>query len=906
MEIDREQWPVLSRLLDEALELPAETRDSWLASLPEAHAPLKDTLRELLKHHSAAQTYDFLGTMLKVAANDDPDNPPVKPTLPRGTRVGAYVIEEEIGRGGMGAVWRARRADGVLKRPVALKLPHAGLYGQDLIERFARERDILAALAHPNIARLYDAGFDDTGQPFLALEYVDGQPLTRYCDERRLNVLSRLKLFQQVLRAVQYAHAHLVVHRDIKPSNVLVGPNGRAMLLDFGIAKLVAVDASAGAQVDDAPHPTQFAVAMTPDYASPEQIKGESVTTAADIYSLGVLLFEVLTGRRPYRLTRDSRGELEDAILKTEAPRPSQSIRDEASPLVRATTAKALARTLRGDLDTIVLKALKKEPGERYATADAFLQDIERHMHGQPVLARADGRWYRFRKFVARHRLAVATGSLALALIVATAAVALNEARKANAERDRALALSSRNEAVSDFLDRLITEAGGAGKPVTVSDMLARSEALANSEYRDEPEQRAAVLGMLGIYYHTTGEDVRAEPLLSKALDAVRSSPDGDLRRKLTCDHAMAAAALGKVAESTRALNAVIGDPDISTLQSAQCLQYLAFMAQDANDDAAALKYGNLALARLREVKHSRALEAMFLGSVGYAEHLNGRNDAAERFYAQSIAEFTRGGRERNADAISVRNNWAIVSDGAGAPRRSLELYEQTLAIVAQNDSGAPPPAYLLGNRAHALESLGRYREATAVYQQCLVQAASANSQAFCLLGLESVAQQTGDLTAAADYLGKAATQIPAAVPPTHPAALTLRLARARLDIARRDFKEVRSGLEFVLANSKSGSATGQALLARSELNLAENKLAEAESDARQALSIVQTAQGGIPYSNRTGAAWLMLGKVLAKEGKTSEGRAALEAAILNLSNTVDADHPLLQQARQLTPALRP
>jgi serine/threonine-protein kinase len=899
MEIDRELWPVLSRLLDEALELPADARDTWLESLPAIHAALKPTLRELLNHHSAAETRDFLGTMFKVAANDDPHASAPIPSLAQGTTVGPYVIEEEIGRGGMGAVWRARRGDGVIKRPVALKLPHAGPHGQDLIERFARERDILAALAHPHIARLYDAGIDAKGQPFLALEYVPGQPITRYCDERRLDVPQRLRMFQQVLRAVQYAHVHLVVHRDIKPSNVIVGTDRRAMLLDFGIAKLVEGDASG----EDAAARTQFAAAMTPDYASPEQIRGESVTTASDVYSLGVLLFEILTGRRPYKLKRDSRGALEDAILQMESPRPSQSVRDEAAALARSTTIKALARTLRGDLETIVLKALKKDPADRYATVDAFLQDIERYLHGHPVLARPDSRWYRVRKLVARHKLSAVTSAVALILIIATAAIALVEARRAEEQRDRALALASRNEAVSEFLNQLITEAGGAGKPVAVSDMLARAEALVNAEYRDQPEHRAAVLAMLGIYYHTTGEDVRAEPLLRQALEAVRTSPDGDLRRKLMCDHAMSQAPLGKVPESLRTLQAVVADPDTSPLVSAQCLEYLAFMAQDANDAAAALKYGNLALQRLREVPHSRALEAMFLSSVGYAEHLSGRNDAADRLFAQSLAEFARAGRDRNADAISVRNNAAVVSDGAGNPRRSLQLYEQTLAIVAQNDPGAQPPPYLVGNHAHALETLGRFGEATKVYQQCVAQtdqAGNMNSRAFCLLGLESVAQQTGDLAAAERYLAQANEIIPKTMPPAHPASLALRVARARIDIARHQFRTARADLDFVLANGKSGSAMSFASLARAELNLAENDVAAAESDARRALSIVQAAQGGIPYSNRTGAAWLMLGKVLAQKGEASAARAAFRAAIQNLSNTVDADHPLLQEAQRL------
>ena len=883
VQIDPDQWPVLSKLLDEALELSPEARESWLDALPETHAALKATLQQLLVE----------GT----SANSDGASP--SPTLVAGTAVGPYIIEEEIGRGGMGAVWRARRSDGVIKRPVALKLPHAGLYGPDLIDRFVRERDILAELTHPNIARLYDAGFGSGGQPFLALEYVPGQPLTRYCDEQRLDVAQRLKLFQQVLGAVQYAHTHLVVHRDIKPSNVIVGPDGQAMLLDFGIAKLRGGDAA-----DEAKR-TQFEPALTPDYASPEQIAEQPVTTTSDVYSLGVLLFELLTGQRPYRLTRNSRGELEEAILHTEPPRPSQAIRKEVAAAARATTAKSLSNALRGDLDTIILKALKKNPADRYPTADAFSQDIERYLRGEPVAARPDGGWYRARKFIARHRLPVAASAVALIAIVATAAVALFEAHNAAAERDRALALSSRNEAVTEFLNTLITEAAGADRPVTVSDMLARSEALVSVEYQDDPEHRAAVLGMLGIYYHTIADDMGAEALLQRALDAVRTSSDGDLRRKLTCDHAIAVAGLGKLDDAKRALNAVIADPATATRQSADCLEYLAYMAQDANDAADALKYANLALERLREDKHPpAATEAAFLGSVGYAEHLNGRNDSAEKFYQQAVAEFVRAGRDHGADAISVRNNWAIVSDGAGTPRRSLELYDQTLKLVAETDPGAAPAPYLVANRAHALDSLGRFGEARSAFTQCLSQVEKRESlgfHSFCLLGLATVSRELGDLPTAGDYLDKTAALLgAAAVPPAHPAVITLHGERGRLEMAKGSLAEARTELETALTHAKSASATSATLITRAELNLREGKLPAAEADVRRVLSIVQAAQGGIPYSNRTGLAWLMLGRVLAKEGDASHAREAFAAAVSNLSNTVDADHPMLMQARLL------
>jgi serine/threonine protein kinase len=431
MPIDPQHWPMLSRLLDEALELPPEAREGWLDSLPPEQTPYKEDLRGLLRHSAGIEMSELLDIVpdLKQAVEDvraAVQTPPLRP----GSVVGPYVIEREIGSGGMGAVWLARRGDGLIKRPVALKLPHPGALARQLAERFARERDILADLAHPNIARLYDAGFSHDGQPFLALEYVAGAPLIEYCDQHRLGLRQRLRLFQQVLQAVQYAHGTLVIHRDLKPSNVIVGKEGRAMLLDFGIARLIAVDPREDCGRGHAP-----AAALTPDYASPEQIAGQSVTTASDIYSLGVLLFELLTGERPHNLTRVKRPELAQVILTLEPRRPSESVRSEGAAGARDRTAKSLAAALSGDLDAIILKALQKSPGERYPTADAFREDIERYLKGEPIAALCAGgcRWYRARKFMARHKASALGAAVALLALIATAAVALYEAHAAAA-----------------------------------------------------------------------------------------------------------------------------------------------------------------------------------------------------------------------------------------------------------------------------------------------------------------------------------------------------------------------------------------------------------------------------------------------------------------------------------------
>ena len=863
VQVEPQHLPILSRLMDEALALPPEARDRWLEALPSADRALKPMLGVLLRRHAVAATRDFDGVLprLPVAEAVASASAAARRIAP-GALVGPYVIEEEIGRGGMGTVWRARRSDGVIKRSVALKLPHAGHYGRELFERFASERDILGKLSHPNIARLYDAGFDSAGQPFLALEHVVGVPLTRYCDQHRMDLSQRLRLFQQVLHAVQYAHGHLVIHRDLKPSNVIVGADGRAMLLDFGIAKLVESEPA-----DAQPAPATRGM-LTPAYASPEQVDGRQVTTASDVYSLGVLLFELLTGSPAYR--RELRA----------------------------------AHSLRPDLDAIIVKATQADPAQRYATADAFSQDVEHYLNGQPVAAYPESGWYRARKFLARNKLPVAAVGLALAVLFATAAVALFEARTVAAERDRALALSSRSEAVAEFLDILITEAAAADRPVTVSDMLARSEGLVKSEYGDSPEHRAAVLDLLGMYYQTNGNDVRAEPLLRAALQAVQTSSDGDLRRKITCDHAGSVASLGKTLEAGLALRTVAADPQASPRQAAECLEYLSFIAQSANDAADALTFAKQALQRLSQSLHPPpTLEGVFLGSIAYAEHLSGRNDVATQVFERALARFERVGRERGPEAITVRNNFAVVQASAGNPKRALELIDRTLELAVQNDPGAPLPPYLLANRARALDEMGRFAAARMTFAQCIGEngkTPTPRPQTNCLLGLAAVEHELGDLSAAKGYVDSAAEIVGDSAVDGSPERVALQTMRGRIALTERRFGEARSNLDAVIAAGKRRSQVGVALLGRAELNLLEGKLAAAEADARNALRLAQSAQGGIQYSRATGLAWLMLGRVLARQSDPGRAHSALQAAVEHLSNTVDDDHPLLESARQL------
>jgi serine/threonine protein kinase len=405
----------LSLLLDEALTLDGAARRRWLESLAPEHQDLAPALWSvLLRDVNQTSGGDPLSTLPKLGSAEVASNVTASGLQP-GARVGPYELIRLLGAGGMAEVWLARRADGAFKRDVALKLPMLNRMRKDLEQRFVRERDILASLEHANIARLYDAGVDPEGLPYLSMEYVQGQPLTVWCDRKRIGIPERLALFLQVLDAVQYAHEKHVIHRDLKPSNILVTDSGQVRLLDFGVAKLLETE-----ETDETQLTRVYGRALTPDYASPELLRGEPVDARGDIYSLGVLLYAFLTGALPYRLNTGAwLGMLEQAIAAVEVKRPSTQVEQGASA-TRAMTPEQLTQKLRGDLDAITLKALTKGPKERYQSAQEFAEDLKRHLTSKPITAQPPRLDYRLGKFVRRHRTGLGVAVTFTAVMVAT------------------------------------------------------------------------------------------------------------------------------------------------------------------------------------------------------------------------------------------------------------------------------------------------------------------------------------------------------------------------------------------------------------------------------------------------------------------------------------------------------
>jgi len=431
-----ERWQRVKQLFDEALGLEPAKRSSFLDLACDGDAQLRLEIDSLLDSHNRAGT-----NFLNAPAEFDSVTLPSLPTH-RGRRIGVYEILEQIGFGGMGEVYRAVRADGQYKKEVAVKLVRGGYDTASVLERFRNERQILASLDHPNIARLLDGGTTTDGVPYLVMELIEGNPIDQYCDEHELSVTERLRLFRQVCMAVHYAHQHLVIHRDLKPSNVLVTKAREPKLLDFGIAKIVT-------PINEA-ETTLMTRAMTPEYASPEQIRGEPITTASDVYSLGVVLYRLLTGRSPYHGDTRSPHKLAQAVCDTEPGRPSTVVGKTAvsagEPQIDLRyiggssegSVDKLRRRLAGDLDDITMMALRKEATRRYASAEQFAEDIRRHLEGLPVIA-ARGSWsYRAEKFVKRHKLGISAAALFALAVIGGVAATVREARIAQANARRA------------------------------------------------------------------------------------------------------------------------------------------------------------------------------------------------------------------------------------------------------------------------------------------------------------------------------------------------------------------------------------------------------------------------------------------------------------------------------------
>jgi serine/threonine-protein kinase len=614
-----------------------------------------------------------------------------------GQRIGPYLIKRELGHGGMSAVYLAVRADDQYQKRVAIKLIKRGMDTEDILRRFRNERQILAGLDHPNIAKLLDGGTTEDGLPYFVIEYIEGVPINEYGDSHKLSTVERLKLFRTVCSAVHYAHQNLVVHRDLKPGNILVTSDGAPKLLDFGIAKLLNPELSP--QTID---PTAIGLRlMTPAYASPEQIQGKTITTASDVYSLGVLLYELLTGHRPYRVENWQPQEIERIICETEPERPSTAIsrveevlasdgktRIKLTPELVSRTRdgqpEKLRRRLSGDLDTIVLMAMRKEPPRRYASVEQLSEDIRRHLIGLPVIARKGTFSYRAGKFVRRHRVVVAF----LVLIVGFAITMTVQSARIARERDRAASERDKAERVNAFLQEMLASVDPRkkGREITVAAVLDEAARRVETELIDQPEIEASVRTTIGTTYQSLGLYDAAETHLRRAL-AIRQKLFGE-------EHP-------HVAESMHNLGLLL--TDMSKYQKAEPLL----------DEALVMRR------KLRGPEHPDIAQS--LNSLGVLLRTKSEYQEAEDRFREALVMRRKLLGPEHLDVAQSLNNLASVLWAQGKLKEAESLYREALAMNRKRlGLEHPDVATNLNNLANVLYDNGDYNEAESLHREAL------------------------------------------------------------------------------------------------------------------------------------------------------------------------------------------
>ena len=731
-----ESWSRLELLFEQALARPDGARTEFLAGACGDDAVLRREVEALLDAH--ASTEGPLERLVVELGSPLPGDRGGSDWA--GRRVGPYTLLREIGRGGMGTVYLARRTDGQYDRDVALKVIQSPLDGLQRA-RFVAERQILARLSHPGIAQLFDGGLTEEGLPYFTMEYVAGIRIDRYCDDHALDIGSRLRLFGHVCDAVAAAHRSLVVHRDLKPGNILTTPDGTIKLVDFGIAK--PLDPAVATDL------TRTGTGLfTPDYASPEQVSGAAITTASDVYSLGAVLYQLLTGLQAHRFTSKTPADVERSICERETPSPSSAIGalesasgaepHDAGQIARArrTRPDRLKRRLAGDLDTIVMKALHKDPARRYASVDLLQQDITSHLHGLPVAARPDRWTYRTRKFVARHRASVLTGLLIVASLATGLVTTMREARRAReqqaiaaVERDRARAEAARVKRVSGFITGLFRQADPSqsqGESITAREILDRGAQRVEAELGGDPETQAALFDAIGQVYRNLALHEPSDRLLQRAL-SLRKTAGPDSLEVAESLHSLAllefdrnkyAAAEARFREALalrRARGAVPGE-------LAATLEQLGATLSETGKHAEAEPFLREALALRRQSGPDTPETMATIDSLALALHRKGDFKQAEALFRDAVEQ----GRQLPASVtpakVSSALNLALLVHRYDRDARAAEpMYREALDLARRlypNDH--PDLANCMSEFARGLRDLGKLSEAEALSREAL------------------------------------------------------------------------------------------------------------------------------------------------------------------------------------------
>jgi serine/threonine-protein kinase len=889
--IDRTTWTLVSPLLDRALDLPPDELDAWLEALRRDRPPLAAILDDLLRHHAQASAAAFLDA-----------SPGHEPRGVSGLTVGAYTLESPLGSGGMGTVWRARRSDGRFDGAVAVKLLHASALDAAGAARFAREATALARLSHPHIARLYDAGVTPGGQPYLVLQLIEGRRIDDYVEAMGLDVDARLALFADVCDAVAHAHAHLVVHRDIKPSNILVADDGRPALLDFGIARLLESDepqAAGGATV---------VTALTPEFASPEQVRGDSLSTATDVYSLGVLLYRLLTDRHPTGEGLTSALAHARAIVEQD-PRPPSTV----APADRR-------RRLAGDLDVIAATALRKTPGERYPSVDALAADLRRHLKDEPIVARAESATYRAGKFVRRHRTSVAAAAVVVTALGAAAAGLWVQGRHSARDRDFALRQLARAEAALDLNEFLLTDAAPDGRPFTAGDLLARAEAVLTRHPVDPPDPTTVEsLVSIGNQFQSMDQDGNARRVLTRAFDLAQQLPAGEAATRAVAGCALAnTLARGDLADLRRAESLVaeslrmIPDGRPFALDRARCERSAAVVARHAGDAGADVTHMSASRRLLQESGLGSPI-ALLGADLGLANSYRaaGRMVEAEAAMRSGVDRMRALGRDRTEQMGTLLNDWGLTLWLLGRPAQADAAFREALQISRGDGAEANVSPMLLVNAARPVLDLGRIDEAMILAERATVVAAERDDQVVQLMALlftASAHREKGDPERAAALYDDAGRRLRASLPVTHPAFASLALQQARVALDRRQLPEAALLADDAVARSEASPATAdllsQALHCRAEIALADGRPGQAADDARRGIEVEARRSDPSQASSRLGRLYLVLGEARLAAGDRDGAREALQRAAAQLDATVGAGHKDSGAAQRLLASL--
>ena len=899
-----DQWRKLSPQLEEALGMNDEECSIWLTGLRRENPTLAEQLEALLGERKELVDEGFL------------EHSPQGPSGEAPRMFGAYSLLSQLGQGGMGTVWLAERNDGRFERRVAVKVLNLALMGRGGAERFRREGTILGRLEHPHIAGLLDAGVSSSGQPFLVLEYVEGEHLDRYCDERRLCVRERICLFLQVLEAVSHAHGNLIVHRDLKPSNVLVRNDGQVKLLDFGISKLLEQEGSAPEQTSTGGQ------ALTPQYATPEQLKGEPVTTATDIYALGVLLYELFTGQHSVGAGPHTPAGLMEAILHEEAPRPSQVVSPTyvsadavANAAMRSTTPEKLSRSLRGDLDTIVAKSLKKEPRERYSSVTALADDLRRYLKTQPIAARPDHLGYRTAKFMRRNRVVLLLTAIALLATVAGAVGTLGQARTARRQRDFAIRQLGRAERMNSLNELLLSDISPMEAPVTAKELLEREEHIVEREHYENPASHVEILISIGSQYSGEEENQRALRLLNEAYELSRTVQEPSIRARAACELGWALVPGGEMqkAESLieQGLRELPAEPEFASDRSVCLLRgaEVAYRGGNANNVIGRVEEAKRALAE--SPVHAPLEELNVLMSLASAYQSGGRLQEAIATFKRADDLMKYVGYDQTQRAVRLLNDWGLTLGDVGQPLAAEKAYRRAIDINRSNHTEDAVSPTLMHNFAGALRELDRLTEA-AYYAERAQEKAKRDGDEILVnqatLLRARIYRDQHQLAKASAMLAEVEPRLRQQLPPGHYAFASLTSDKSLLAQAKGDLPAaLQLANEAVTIDENSIHAGGQGsaylptLLTRRSLVKLDLHLAQdAEADANRALNLLKSTLQQATLSSQLGRAYMARGRALRVEGKFAEAGAAFQLAATHLQATLGSNHPETRRALSL------